>query len=121
MTQQSPSSRNRRIRQALKSPRVHALSPQLRLFAQAVWNIPDQRGAHARCHADLPSFVDAEIDGHLATWHGSFVHEHLQTCHRCSTDYAELLEIAILDSRGLMNQRSSSSSPNLSFLELPHD
>lgn len=120
MTLQSSALRTRLIRQILRSPRVMRLSPQIRFLAWAVWDVQDKRHSHRLCYNRLPDYVDAEIEGTLSTWHNSFVHEHLLTCHRCSTDYAELLQVVMLDSRGMLGQNNL-PSPDLTFLESPND
>ena len=120
MTSQPPARRHRQIRQALRSPRAGALPPRVRLLAQATWGVRGNPIAHVRCLAELPSYVDAEMDGALAARRRSFVREHLLTCTRCALDYAELLEIAILDSHGLFEHHGS-PPPDLSFLESPND
>lgn len=120
MTQPAAWERDRRMRRALESPRAQMLAPQMRLFAQAVWHPAGKRRAHVQCRAALPRYVAAEMAGDLTAWRGSFVQAHLQTCRRCATAYAALLETLLRDARGAW-QQNDLPSPDLSFLELPHD
>jgi hypothetical protein len=115
----SPSYHHRRIRRILKLPAANALSPRVQLLARAVWEVSTIRSAHARCLAELPSCVTAEMEGNLEVFHGSSVQEHLLVCHRCADIYTDLLEIAILDAQGRLPPPSS-SPPDLSFLETPN-
>lgn len=111
---------HRQIRRVLRTPRADALSPRVRLLAHAVWNVQADRTAHGRCRAELPGYVDAEIEGHLTMLRGSFIHEHLRVCHRCAATYAELLEIALLNSQDCL-PCPSPAVPDLSLLEVPND
>jgi predicted anti-sigma-YlaC factor YlaD len=112
--------RHHQIRQILKSPVADVLSPRLRLVVRAVWNIPTVPNGHARCLADLAGYVTAEMEGNLAAFYNSFVHEHLRVCQSCAATYADLLEVAILDAQERLHCPGS-PSPNLSFLETPND
>jgi len=107
------------IRQKLESSEVNLLRPPIRRLARAVWNIPADRKAHARCRAALPALVDAEMDRELAMFDAS-VREHILVCNRCASLYVELLEISLLDLFGRLPRPSSFPSPDLSFLEVLH-
>ena len=111
---------HRQIRQKLELSEAYLLPPPLRRLARAVWNIRTDRKAHAQCRAALPALVDAEMDGELALFDIS-VREHVQTCDRCAPLYAELLELSLLDSLGRTPRITAFPSPDLSFLETPHD
>lgn len=111
---------HRQIQRKLESSEADLLPAALRRLARAVWNIRTDRKAHARCRTALPTLVDAEMDGKLALYDAS-VREHLLICNRCSSLYAELLEISMLDSFGRMPSLTVFPSPDLSFLETPHD
>ncbi len=113
----SPSSNNlRRIRRAIRSPRIAALPLQMRLLAHAVANPRAVHSVCARCHFDLPTYVDIELDRRMPVLNQSFIRQHLLICERCSKDYADLLETAILFSKSRLPKPSQMPEPDLNFL-----
>ncbi len=111
---------HRQIRRKLESSELDVLPTPLRRLASAAWNIRTNPKAHARCRAALPALVDSEMIAKLAMFDAS-VREHLLICDHCALLYAELLEISLLDSLGRLPRPSAFPSPDLSFLETPHD
>jgi hypothetical protein len=110
----------RRIRRAVRSPRVAAFPLQLRLLAYAVAHQHPSPSACVHCHLEMPGYVDAELDHRLPALRESFTRQHLLVCANCSKDYADLLETAIRYAESRLSQSSQMPRPDLKFLEESH-
>lgn len=107
-----------RIRARLRAPE-NKLPPALRRLADALWNPPADARSHQACLAALPQFVDAEIVGERVAELYPQVKHHLDGCDSCSAEYAELLDGAVAEQKGLLPTPQTMPSPDLSFLSPP--
>lgn len=92
-----------------------SLDDSKRKLARALIDAEDER-AHAECLAQLPAYVDAEIDGAALVKKFSRVHEHLKTCESCAEQYTQLLAITLAEARDEIAFATPAPEPDLSFL-----
>ena len=85
---------------------------RVRSLARAVAGMPETSPECEACQRELPGFLDDELAGVPLQQRSSTVREHLPTCSTCSLLYAQLLEMAQLET--LPRPRHG---PDLSFLE----
>lgn len=103
-----------KIRRALDAQNTADL-PAL-ILAAAIWQAPPPRSSHAHALAQLPEFIDAELEheSHLEKF--LELKRHLLLCSRCAAQYLDLLEIAQLDAQHKLS-RPPTPRPDLEFLK----
>jgi len=92
------------------------LPPSLEPLARAVFGESEPDVSHEECLAALPSYVDAEIAGEHIADKFPRIKRHLDLCEECSTQYAELLEVALAAQEGEIRVSDVIPKPDLGFL-----
>ncbi len=92
------------------------LPPSLEPLARAVLGESESDVSHEECLAALPSYVDAEIAGENIADKFPRIKRHLDLCEECSTQYAELLEVALAAQEGEIRVSDVMPEPDLGFL-----
>lgn len=113
--------RHRWISRALASRRAKRLAPRAHRLANAAFAPRARETQHARLRADLPTFVDAELDGWHRDARWADVRVHLRTCEKCAALYAELVEIATMDLQSKLPEPIIVPDPRADFLESPDE
>lgn len=85
-------------------------------LVRAVLGLPDDGLGCDECQAQLPAYVDAEIGG--CSGHARYlpVKHHLLLCSDCAAIYLELIELALVEEQGRLDQPTHYPEPDLDFL-----
>lgn len=110
------SQNNQDLLKARLRAQEHKLPSALQRLAGALWNPPAEGLSHEACRAALPQFVDDEIAGERVAETYAEVKHHLDECDSCSAEYAELLDGALAEERGLLPTPQITPTPDLTFL-----
>ena len=109
--------RQDKLRQSLRE-RGARLPAGISRLGYALWDVSDDTVAHEECIAALPVFVNAEVDGvHVAGLYPR-VRRHLDHCESCSSQYVDLLQVAMADVGDALPQSEAMPSADFSFLEI---
>jgi len=85
-------------------------------LVRAVLGLPDDGLGCDECQARLPAYVNAEIGGFSDHARYLPVKRHLLLCSHCAAIYLELLELALVEEQGDLDQPTHCPEPDLGFL-----
>lgn len=112
---------SQKIRRAVRQRHSQRLSREMTL-ASAIWRVRPPRASHEPLLAQLPEFIDAELEHRSTAPEFLELKRHLLICSSCVTIYLDLLETAQWDAQGKLLAPQAAqkpfppSRPDLSFL-----
>ncbi|MBI4674682.1 MAG: hypothetical protein HY741_23810 [Chloroflexi bacterium] len=103
-----------RIRRALRAP--NSTDARILTLAGAIFQVRPPRASHERVLAQLPEFIDAELEQQTHAEKFLELKRHLLLCPRCAALYLDLLETAQLDAQHQLPRPPTLPRPDLGFL-----
>jgi RNA polymerase sigma factor (sigma-70 family) len=101
-----------------KGPDTDDLSGAAPHLAQAIAGVPDSQLSCAECQAQLPGYIEAEINGFNVVTRYPAVKHHLDLCLECEAEYIELLDLALAED-SVFESAIQPPEPDLWFLPAP--